>query len=168
MGKVPEIGQIRYGPANRRRTAGKAEFSTSIACRVNKTPRIRFEPLLEMLAKVSDKPTSPTYAPASFCKERDANGIRKEHFAAAMSRVFQASKIHVESYDRPLRPASRLRSGRGGQQKQQVNPRWCAPGEAPVPPLALQAGYQLGTDRERRVQMIENFCQNTLFCDIHH
>ena len=84
---------------------------------VPETPRIRFEPLLHMLAKVSDKPTSPTYAPASFCKERDANGIRKEHFPAAMCRVFQASKVHVESYDRPLRPASRLRSGLPGASK---------------------------------------------------
>ena len=42
---------------------------------------------------VSDKPTSPTYAPTSFCKEKDANGIRKEHFAAAMRRLFAAGKI---------------------------------------------------------------------------
>jgi RecA-family ATPase len=60
----------------------------------------------------SDKPTSPTYAPALFCKERDANGIRKEDFAAAMRRLFEGGKIHVENYGRPSRPASRLRLGR--------------------------------------------------------
>ena len=60
---------------------------------------------------VSDKPTAPTFAPSSFCKERDANGFRKEHFAAAMRRLFAAGKIHVENYGRPSRPASRLKPG---------------------------------------------------------
>ena len=60
----------------------------------------------------SDKPTSPTYAPALFCKERDANGVRKEDFAAAMRRLFEGGKIHVENYGRPSRPASRLRLGK--------------------------------------------------------
>jgi RecA-family ATPase len=60
----------------------------------------------------SDKQTSPTYAPALFCKERDANGIRKEDFAAAMRRLFEGGKIHVENYGRPSRPASRLRLGK--------------------------------------------------------
>jgi RecA-family ATPase len=44
--------------------------------------------------------------------ERDANGIRKEDFAAAMRRLFEGGKIHVENYGRPSRPASRLRLGR--------------------------------------------------------
>jgi hypothetical protein len=61
---------------------------------------------------VSDKLTSPTYAPALFRKERDANGIRKEDFASAMRRLFEAGKIHVENYGRPSRPASRIRQGR--------------------------------------------------------
>jgi RecA-family ATPase len=61
---------------------------------------------------VSDKLTSPTYAPALFCKERDANGMRKEDFASAMRRLFEAGKIHVENYGRPSRPASRIRQGR--------------------------------------------------------
>src|SRR5262249_48392519 len=61
---------------------------------------------------VSDKPTSPTYAPALFCKERDANGMRKEDFASAMRRLSEAGKIHVENYGRPSRPASRIRQGR--------------------------------------------------------
>ncbi len=60
---------------------------------------------------VSDKPTSPTYAPALFCKEREASGFRKEDLASAMRRLFEARKLHVESYGRPSRPASRLRLG---------------------------------------------------------
>jgi hypothetical protein len=50
-----------------------------------------------------------------FCKERDANGCRKEDFAGAMRRLFEAGKLHVESYGRPSRPASRLREGRKEQ-----------------------------------------------------
>jgi hypothetical protein len=46
---------------------------------------------------VSDKPTSPTYAPTSFSKEKDANAFRRDDLAAAMRRLFAASKIHVES-----------------------------------------------------------------------
>jgi len=60
---------------------------------------------------VSDKLNSPTYAPALFCKERDANGMRKEDLAGAMRRLFETGKIHVENYGRPSRPASRLRRG---------------------------------------------------------
>jgi RecA-family ATPase len=58
---------------------------------------------------VSDKPTAPNYAPAAFCKEKDANGIRKAEFAAAMGRLFFADKIHVETYGSPSRHLSRLR-----------------------------------------------------------
>jgi RecA-family ATPase len=61
---------------------------------------------------VSDKLNSPTYGPALFCKERDASGMRKEDLAAAMHRLFETGKIHVENYGRPSRPASRLRPGR--------------------------------------------------------
>ena len=67
----------------------------------------------------SDKPTSPTYAPALFCKERDANGVRKEDFAAAMRRLFEGGKIHVENYGRPSRPASRLRLGKKEEQSRE-------------------------------------------------
>ncbi len=62
---------------------------------------------------VSEKPTSPTYAPTTFGKEKDANGFRRNDFIAAMRRLFAAGKIHVENYGRPSRPASRLRPGRG-------------------------------------------------------
>jgi RecA-family ATPase len=61
---------------------------------------------------VSDKQTSPNYAPTMFCKERDANGCRKDDFAGAMRRLFEAGKIHVESYGRPSRPYTRVKEGR--------------------------------------------------------
>jgi RecA-family ATPase len=60
---------------------------------------------------VSDKPTSPTYAPASFSKEKEATGLRKGDFADAMRRLFAAKKIHVESYGKPSRPYTRIRIG---------------------------------------------------------
>ena len=57
---------------------------------------------------VSEKPTSNNYAPANFCRESEAKGLRKEHLEAAMRRLFQGSKIRIENYGRPSRPASRL------------------------------------------------------------
>jgi RecA-family ATPase len=60
---------------------------------------------------VSHKSTAPNYAPASYCEEKEANGLRKEDFAAAMRRLFTADKIHVENYGRPSRPMARLRPG---------------------------------------------------------
>jgi RecA-family ATPase len=62
---------------------------------------------------VSHKETSHGYAPKVFCKEKDANGLRKEDFAGAMRDLFAAGKIHVEEYGRPSRPYSRLKVGRG-------------------------------------------------------
>jgi hypothetical protein len=61
---------------------------------------------------VSDKTSSPNYAPTLFCKERDANRCRKEELAGAMRRLFEGGKIHVEEYGRPSRPYTRLRQGR--------------------------------------------------------
>jgi RecA-family ATPase len=61
---------------------------------------------------VSDKPTSPTYAPANFRKEKEASGLRKEDLADAMRRLFAVGKIHIESYGKPSRPYSRIRIGR--------------------------------------------------------
>jgi RecA-family ATPase len=62
----------------------------------------------------SDKPNSPTYAPAAFAKEADAkkHNIRKPDLEAAMRRLFDAGKIHVETYGRPSRPYSKLSIGR--------------------------------------------------------
>ena len=60
---------------------------------------------------VSDKPTSPTYAPTAFSKEKDANGFRRDDLAAAMRRLFADGKMHIESYGRPSRPATRLSLG---------------------------------------------------------
>ena len=61
---------------------------------------------------VSEKPTSPTYAPASFRKEKEATGLRKDDFSNAMRRMFAAGKIHVEEYGKPSRPYQRIRLGR--------------------------------------------------------
>jgi RecA-family ATPase len=51
---------------------------------------------------VSDKPTSPTYAPAAFAKERV--GFNKVQFGDAMRRLFSTNKIKVATYGRPSRP----------------------------------------------------------------
>jgi RecA-family ATPase len=61
---------------------------------------------------VSDKAAAHNYSSTLFCKERDANGMRKEDLAGAMRRLFEAGKIHVEHYGKPSRPASRIRPGR--------------------------------------------------------
>jgi RecA-family ATPase len=61
---------------------------------------------------VSDKQTSPTYAPALFCKETEAKGLRKDDLVASMRRLFETGKIHVENYGRPSRPYSRLKLGK--------------------------------------------------------
>jgi RecA-family ATPase len=50
---------------------------------------------------VSDKPNAPSYAPAAFTK---LTQLPKSVLAAAMERLFAASKIHVENYGRPSRP----------------------------------------------------------------
>jgi RecA-family ATPase len=60
----------------------------------------------------SDKATSHNYAPTAFAKEAEGKGIRREHFVAAMRRLFASGKIHIEDYGRPSRPLSRLKLGR--------------------------------------------------------
>jgi hypothetical protein len=59
---------------------------------------------------VSDKPTAPTYAPATFAKETEAKKVhmRKPDLEEAMRRLFAFGKIHIETYGRPSRPYSRL------------------------------------------------------------
>jgi RecA-family ATPase len=59
---------------------------------------------------VSDKSTANNYAPTVFAQEQDARklNIRKSDFKAAMSRLFNAGKIYVETYGRPSRQSSRL------------------------------------------------------------
>jgi RecA-family ATPase len=59
---------------------------------------------------VSDKPSAPTYAPTTFAEDTEARkqSIRKADFKAAMSRLFSADKIHVETYGRPSRPYTKL------------------------------------------------------------
>jgi RecA-family ATPase len=73
-----------------------------------------FVALLRRLAgqnrNVSATKTSPNFAPTTFSAEPDAKalGLRKTDFMSAMTRLFSADKIYVESYGRPSRPASRL------------------------------------------------------------
>jgi hypothetical protein len=59
---------------------------------------------------VSDKPNAPTYAPTAFAKEAEATKqkLRKADFEAAMRRLFDAGKLHVENYGRPSRPYTKL------------------------------------------------------------
>jgi RecA-family ATPase len=65
----------------------------------------------------SDKTTSHNYGPSAFCREPEGKGIRKEHFVAAMRRLFARGKLHVENYGRPSRPLSRLKLGRKGDSR---------------------------------------------------
>lgn len=55
---------------------------------------------------VSEKPTAPNYAPTAFADEADARklNLRKADFKAAMSRLFNADKVYVETDGRPSRP----------------------------------------------------------------
>jgi RecA-family ATPase len=57
---------------------------------------------------VGDKPTSPTYAPATFSKEAEARKhmLTKPELENAMRRLFTAGKIMVAQYGRPSRPAT--------------------------------------------------------------
>jgi RecA-family ATPase len=59
---------------------------------------------------VSDKQNSPNFAPAAFVDDPETKrlGLRKADLKAAMSRLFDTGKIHVENYGRPSRPYSRL------------------------------------------------------------
>jgi len=66
--------------------------------------------LLGQGRNVSHKPTAPNYAPSAFAKEDDAKRLRikKADFEAAMSRLFNANKVHNETYGKPSRPFERL------------------------------------------------------------
>jgi RecA-family ATPase len=59
---------------------------------------------------VSDKKTSPTYAPTVFAKEPEATKakLRRAAFDAAMRRLFAAKRLRVEEYGRPSRPYQRI------------------------------------------------------------
>jgi RecA-family ATPase len=59
---------------------------------------------------VSDKKTSPNYAPTTFVEETESkkHTIRKEELKDAMRRLFDANKIYVESYGKASRLHSRL------------------------------------------------------------
>jgi len=53
---------------------------------------------------------SRTYAPTIFTSETEAkkHQLRKVELEAAMNRLFEAKKIHVENYGRPSRPYTRI------------------------------------------------------------
>jgi RecA-family ATPase len=59
---------------------------------------------------VSDKPTSPNYAPTAFAKEEDAkkHRLRKPELEKAMRDLFSADKIGINEYGRPSRPYCKL------------------------------------------------------------
>jgi RecA-family ATPase len=59
---------------------------------------------------VSHKPNAPTYAPTTFAKEPQAKErqLRKADFEGAMTRLFSAGKINVETYGRPSRPCWKI------------------------------------------------------------
>jgi RecA-family ATPase len=62
---------------------------------------------------VSHNANAKTYAPTVFAGESEANQhhLRKTDFEAAMRRLFEAKKIHVENYGRPSRPYTRIVAG---------------------------------------------------------
>ena len=70
---------------------------------------------------VSDRPTSNTYAPAAFGKEKEtkAAGVHKLDLDDAMRRLFETGKIHVEHYGPPSHRHSRLKLGRKGLHEQE-------------------------------------------------
>jgi RecA-family ATPase len=61
-----------------------------------------------------------SYAPAHFAKEQEAKAgnLRSSDLADAMLRLFAENKIHLESYGRPSRQASRLVSGPASEPQQ--------------------------------------------------
>jgi RecA-family ATPase len=62
---------------------------------------------------VSHKSRSSNYGPAQFAGQSEAKDarLRKADFERAMERLFEADKIHIESYGREDRDASRLGVG---------------------------------------------------------
>jgi hypothetical protein len=78
------------------------------------------ERFLQLLAQftqqgrnLSDKQNANFFAPKMFAQEKGADGkkISKIAFEEAMSRLFAANKIHVESYGPPSRGWYRLALG---------------------------------------------------------
>jgi RecA-family ATPase len=61
--------------------------------------------------RVSDRPTSPYYAPTMFGHEPAAKGISKPRLEGAMRRLFAANKIHVLQYGKPSRRTSEIVRG---------------------------------------------------------
>jgi hypothetical protein len=61
---------------------------------------------------VSDSAKANNSAATSFAKKKDAKGFRRSDMDAAMRRLFESGKIHVQEYGRPSRLTSRLALGR--------------------------------------------------------
>jgi RecA-family ATPase len=61
--------------------------------------------------RVSDRPTSPYYAPTMFKQEPAAKGISKDRLKDAMLRLFAANKIHVVQSGKPSRLSSEIVRG---------------------------------------------------------
>jgi hypothetical protein len=59
---------------------------------------------------VSDKSSSPNYAPKAFAKEAEAKktNLRSAELEDAMRRLFAAEKIIVQTYGRPSNPHQRI------------------------------------------------------------
>jgi RecA-family ATPase len=62
---------------------------------------------------ISSKIGAHMFAPTVFAKEAEAKaaGIKKKDFEAAMGRLFDANKIHLESYGSPSRETKKLVPG---------------------------------------------------------
>ena len=59
---------------------------------------------------VSDKSSSPNYAPKAFAKEAEAKktNLRSAELEDAMRRLFAAEKIIVQTYGKPSNPHQRI------------------------------------------------------------
>ena len=60
---------------------------------------------------VSHKKSANNFAPAEFCQQPEAKGLRMEDLRGAMTRLFAGGKIHVANYGRPSRPMERIEKG---------------------------------------------------------
>src|SRR5262249_61065508 len=67
--------------------------------------------LVERGADPSPAPTSHSYAPTLAVREPEAKGIRKDAFTAAMGRLLDRDRIHIEEVGRPGREKKVLRCG---------------------------------------------------------
>jgi RecA-family ATPase len=67
--------------------------------------------LIERGTDPSPAPSSPSYAPTLVGREPEAKGIRKDAIAAAMNRIFERNRIHIEVIGRKGHEKKVLRVG---------------------------------------------------------